>query len=169
MLFRFIFHVISVPGDFKMADGPALFDDEKQAETKPEEDSPIFGETTEISLDPDDKNEGEAAEKDAGEQDGRNEKADPEPGAAASVDVTNLSESKEVDSPKQKAEVKYLSHLLKIMSTFCRLEEYNFVDYDRFWSRFVGSTHIYFTNSNDYVLWKYKFSDVVSCFVLSMT
>jgi len=89
-----------------MADSSALFDDESSAESKPTEESTLFGETTEISLESDDKKgEEEVAEKDAGEE--TKEKADTNVGGAASVDVTNLSEdTKQVDAPKPQAEVK---------------------------------------------------------------
>lgn len=91
-----------------MAEPPALFDDETTPETKSEEPSSLFGETTEITLEADDTKEAEPAKVEAGSDDESHEtkeKAEPEASPAASVDVTNLPE-KEVETPKPKAEVK---------------------------------------------------------------
>jgi hypothetical protein len=102
-----------------MADSgsPALFEDEPTPQTNTEEpSSDLFGETTEISLDAEEKKESEPAkvdvestEKDESEE-ASPEKSEDEHRAAASVDVTNLSEPKEApkkeEKPKPKPEVK---------------------------------------------------------------
>lgn len=89
---------------------PALFDDDEKPESKPEEPPSLFGETTEISLDSDEKRDSEPAKVDAGAAKEDEEEAKPraEPSSAASVDVTNLSESKEIETPKPKAEVRFI-------------------------------------------------------------
>ena len=101
---------------------PALFDDDADTqETERDEaaDSNPFtiGETTEITLDggetkPSEKSEGD----DKGATDPGEEKTDlPTSGAAASVDVTNLSKPSEDESelpPKEKPEVGFLFSVL---------------------------------------------------------
>ncbi|KAK3731460.1 hypothetical protein QZH41_013655 [Actinostola sp. cb2023] len=94
-----------------MADSqpPALFDDEATPESKPDEPPSLFGETTEISLDSDNKNVSKPAEIDVGsskEDEEPKSKDKPEEAAAASFDVTNLSEPKEVEIPKPNVQVK---------------------------------------------------------------
>lgn len=99
------------------SESPALFDDETSPKEKTEEpSSDLFGETTEISLDSDDKKESEPAkvdletpEKEPSEEETSGEKPKDEPQGAASVDVTNLSEPEEApkkeDKPTPKPEV----------------------------------------------------------------
>lgn len=92
---------------------PALFDEDADTpETKSDEaaDTNPFnmGETTEITLDEGDPKPADSPESDDKGADPGEEKTDLPTGAAASVDVTNLSEPSEDDSkpaPKEKPEV----------------------------------------------------------------
>ncbi|XP_031561545.1 sorting nexin-2-like [Actinia tenebrosa] len=98
------------------SEAPALFDDEPSPQEETQEPSPNpFGDTTEISLDSDDKEESEPAKVDVekteekqSEEETPDEKSKDEPQGAASVDVTNLSEPEEApkkeDKPKPKPE-----------------------------------------------------------------